>query len=200
MGYIKTVDEDLLKKLEEFHGALVPGLIIGAYMVEFAYEKLGDVQFIDAVVESKKCIADAVQLMTSCTLGNGWLKLYDFGIFAITLYNKKTKKGVRVYLDVDKIPNESIIKKWFFMEVKKDSHKEVNKELLQQKKAIFSFEYVQVDIPKKAHAKILRCKECNYPFPSFGLDKCKSCNEGITYYKLIQKDEFKNLYLATTHY
>ncbi len=182
MGYIKKVDEDLLKRIEEFHGALVPGLIMGAYMVELAYEKLGEAEFVDAAVESKKCIADAVQLMTSCTLGNGWLKVYDWGIFAVTLYDKKTKKGVRVYLDIDKLPADSIIRKWYFRDIGKDSHEEVGKEVLKLKTSIFSSEPVRVEIPKKTHAKILYCTQCNQPFPSTGSDKCASCDTGSTYY------------------
>ncbi|MEW6378892.1 MAG: formylmethanofuran dehydrogenase subunit E family protein [bacterium] len=183
MDYIRKVDSELMAKLEKFHGALVPGLLIGAYMVELAYEKLSDdARMIDAVVESKKCIADAVQVMTSCTLGNGWLKVYDWGIFAITLYDKKSKKGVRVYLDVKKLPKESITYKWFFREVDKDSHEEVNKELLVFKKEIFSHEYVQVEIKKKERARVSLCARCGYPFLSEGSNECISCREGSTYY------------------
>ncbi|MEW5805086.1 MAG: FmdE family protein [bacterium] len=182
MDYIRKVDSTLISKLEKFHGALVPGLIIGAYMVELAYEKLGDAQMIDAVVESKKCIADAVQLMTTCTLGNGWLKVYDWGIFAITLYDKKSKRGVRVYLDMGKIPKESITYKWFFREIGKGSHEEVNQELLAFKKSIFSYDYVQVEIKKKERASIRLCAQCGSPFPSEGSDECMSCREGSTYY------------------
>jgi len=182
MGYIRKVDDELISKLEKFHGALVPGLVIGAYMVELAYEKLGDAQMIDAVVESRKCIADSVQLMTSCTLGNGWLKVYDWGIFAITLYDKKSKKGVRVYLDINKIPKESITYKWFFREVDKESHEEVNRELLILKKSIFSYEYVQVGIKKKERPSVILCTKCGYPFLSDGSNECMSCREGATYY------------------
>ena len=185
MSYIKKVDNDLLKKLENFHGALVPGLIIGAYMVELAYEKLGDVDMADAVVESKKCIADAVQLMTSCTLGNGWLKVFDWGIFAITLYDKKTKKGIRVYLDHAKLPDNSITYKWFFREIGRESHEEVNKEVLKLKKSILSYEDVEVEIEKKKSAKIITCAKCGYPFPSDGSNLCISCQEGIKYYKKV---------------
>lgn len=185
MNYIKKVDNTLLKNLERFHGALVPGLIIGAYMVELAYEKLGDADMVDAVVESKKCISDAVQLMTSCTLGNGWLRVYDWGIFAITLYDKKSKQGIRVYLDPAKLPVGSITYKWFFREIGRESHEEVNKEVLKLKKSILSYEYVEVEIEKKKSAKIINCAKCGYPFPSNGSNLCISCKEGITYYKKV---------------
>ena len=185
MSYIKKVDDDILSNLERFHGALVPGLIIGAYMVELAYEKLGDVEMVDAVVETKKCIADAVQLMTSCTLGNGWLKVYNWGIFAITLYDKKSKKGVRVYLDTKKIPKISMIHKWFFREIGKNLHNEVNKEIFKLKKSILSYEYVNVVIEKKKSARIIVCSKCGQPFPSEGSKKCLSCMERVIYYKKV---------------
>jgi formylmethanofuran dehydrogenase subunit E len=184
MSYIKKVDEDLIERLTEFHGALVPGLVIGAYMVELAYEELGAAEFIDAVSESKKCIADSVQLMTKCTLGNGWLKVFDWGIFAITLYDKKTKRGVRVYLDVDKIPKESITYKWFFRIVGKSSHDEVVKELFELKKSVLSYEHVVVDIKKKKRAEIKHCAKCGYPFPSNGGDECIACSKEETYYRV----------------
>lgn len=185
MDYIRKVDNELISRLEKFHGALVPGLIIGAYMVELAYEMLGDAEMVDAVVESKKCIADAVQLMTTCTLGNGWLKIYDWGVFAITLYDKRSKKGVRVYLDVSKLSKESITYKWFFREVGHDSHEEVNKELLTLKKSIYSYEYVQVGIKKKERASVSICAKCGYPFLSEGSNECISCREGASYYTKI---------------
>ena len=184
MAYIKKVDEALLTRLEEFHGMLVPGLLIGAYMVEMAYENIGDAEFVDAVAESRKCIVDAVQLMTSCTVGNGWLKVYDWGVFAITLYDKRAKKGVRVYLDTDKIPKESLTYKWFFREIGKSSHPDVVKELLEFKKSVLSFEVVNVNIKKPKRGEIKVCTKCSAPFPSLGEDECKSCSSNDKYYSV----------------
>jgi formylmethanofuran dehydrogenase subunit E len=187
MRHIKKVDDDVLSRLGEFYGTLVPGLIIGAYMVELAYEKLGDVELVDAAAESRKCIADSVQLMTPCTLGNGWLKVYDWGIFAITLYDKKNKRGVRAYFDTKKLPEDSITYKWFFRKVGKSSHDEVVEELLKLKTSILSYEYVDVDIKKEKSGEIKPCKKCGYPFPSNGDDECQSCMTGATYYKVVEK-------------
>ncbi len=181
MPRIKKVNEDILKKLEAFHGALVPGLIIGAYMVELAYDMLGDADLVDAAVESKKCIADSVQIMTGCTLGNGWLTVYDWGIFAITLFDKRGKDGVRVHLDTKKMPKESLTYKWFFRKVGKGSHDEVNKELLVFKKSILTYEFVKVNIKKEKSAKIMTCVKCAYPFPYDGSAECKSCRQGSYY-------------------
>ncbi len=175
MEYIKKVDDALIKKLEEFHGALVPGLIIGAYMVELAYERLDAAEFVDAVVESRKCIADSVQLMTKCTVGNGWLKVYDWGIFAITLYDKRRKDGIRVCLDESKIPKDTITYEWFFRKVGKHSHPEVNKELLELKKTILSYEPVTVNIVRQKSPPIQCCEVCGTPFPSDGKNICPAC-------------------------
>ena len=57
----------------------------------------------DAICETRNCLPDAVQLLTPCTIGNGWLKVVNVGRFALTLYDKYQGEGVRVYLDPAKV-------------------------------------------------------------------------------------------------
>ncbi len=45
----------------------------------------------------------AVQILTPCTTGNSWLKIFNFGLYAVSLYNKFNGEGVRVFLDVSKL-------------------------------------------------------------------------------------------------
>ena len=70
----------------EFHSYLSPGLVVGIFMVDLAKEILGPCDLIDAVVETKACVPDAIQLMTHCTYGNGWMVVKDWGKMALTLY------------------------------------------------------------------------------------------------------------------
>lgn len=62
--------------------------------------------FFDAVSETRACIPDAVQLLTPCTIGNGWLKIVPTGRFAMTMYDKHTGEGVRVS------PNHETLDHW----------------------------------------------------------------------------------------
>ncbi len=87
----------------DFHGYLSPGLALGIIMVDLAQELLGPRQMIDAVVETKACIPDAVQLMTACSYGNGWMRVKDWGKVALTLYDKQNLDGIRVSANLEEI-------------------------------------------------------------------------------------------------
>ena len=89
-GY-KTAD--LLKKIEGFHAHVAPGLVLGAFMVDLAQRLMGPGAIADAVVETRKCLPDAIQIFTPCTIGNGWMTVLDWRKFAITLYDKETFQG-----------------------------------------------------------------------------------------------------------
>lgn len=97
--------EEYLHLVKSFHGHLAPGLIIGGFMVDLAMKNLPEGEFFDAVCETPVCLPDAVQVLTPCTIGNGWLSIVHFGRFAVTLYEKYTGAGVRVYLDTEKLNN-----------------------------------------------------------------------------------------------
>jgi formylmethanofuran dehydrogenase subunit E len=95
----RSVD-DFLKTIERFHGWAAPGVVIGGFMVDWAQELLGHEVEADAIVETRHCLPDAVQLFTPCTCGNGWLKILDWDKFALCLYDKKTLNGYRVWMDL----------------------------------------------------------------------------------------------------
>ncbi|GKT28562.1 trehalose-binding protein, partial [Aduncisulcus paluster] len=67
----------------------------------------------DAVVETGKCLPDAVQILTLCSYGNGWMKVIKLGRYALSLYDKYTGKGVRINIDTEKLENWPEIKAWF---------------------------------------------------------------------------------------
>ena len=85
-------------------------------MVELAKRHMPDGVLYDAVSETAHCLPDAVQLLTPCTFGNGWLRVLPFGIYAVTLYDKATGEGVRVELDNDKLEPYDAIRSWFLKE------------------------------------------------------------------------------------
>ncbi len=95
--------EEYLHLVKSFHGHLAPGLIVGGFMVDLAMKHLPEGEFFDAVCETPVCLPDAVQILTPCTIGNGWLSIVPFGKFAVTLYEKYSGKGVRVYLRTEKL-------------------------------------------------------------------------------------------------
>ena len=108
--------------VKDFHGHVAPGVIIGGYMVEMARRTLPEGILYDAVSETVQCLPDAIQLLTPCTVGNGWLKVYHFGIYAFSLYDKYTGEGTRVRLNVDALDAYPHVRAWFLKEKPKREH------------------------------------------------------------------------------
>jgi formylmethanofuran dehydrogenase subunit E len=104
--------ERFVEMVKEFHGYEAPGVIIGGFMVDLAYRSLSEEGLFDALCETPKCLPDAVQLLTPCTIGNGWLTIVNVGRFALTLYDKRTGAGVRVFIDPARLENWPEIKAW----------------------------------------------------------------------------------------
>lgn len=194
--------ENYLRKVADFHGCFqkAPGIVIGCYMVEYAMELLGDVRgALNAVVETRVCLTDCIQVMTGCTVGNKHLKLHDhIGRYACTLYDRDTKRGVRVFLDVSKIDKERLPELHAFhtrsrnpkvltdMTVRKSSGQRVVEEFLLVKRDVLSFEHVRVKLPaKEPMLPSVPCRSCGEPFLFSGKPEeacCAPCG-GATYYE-----------------
>jgi len=172
-----------------FHGAAAPGLLIGGFMVDLAQKNLPEGEFFDAICETPVCLPDAVQLLTPCTIGNGWLTVFNFGKFAVSLFEKSTGAGVRVYLDMEKLKNWSEVNSWF---LKLKTKKEQDHDLLmgQIKEAghdILSMQKIKVEPEKLQRTKggsSAVCPVCHEAYPAKDGDKCKGCNGESPYVEI----------------
>lgn len=106
------VEEALVEKAKEFHGHICPFVVLGLRASEIAMQKLGLAKAgeaetvgeeILAIVECNNCFADGVQVATGCTLGNNSLIYMDVGKNAVTLVKRGEWKGIRVYIDPEKL-------------------------------------------------------------------------------------------------
>jgi formylmethanofuran dehydrogenase subunit E len=93
--------EILVEKAKKFHGGLCPGIVMGTRMTIAAMKELGldpkeKSRDLIVYVEIDRCMTDAVQAITGCSLGHRSLKYVDYGKFAATFINMKTGKAVRV--------------------------------------------------------------------------------------------------------
>lgn len=104
---------EFLNLIEFFHGHVAPGLVIGGKMVDMAMRHIPEGTLFDSICETANCLPDAIQLLTPCTMGNGWLKILRLGRFALILYDKYKGNGVRVFLDPAKLESWPEIKAWF---------------------------------------------------------------------------------------
>ena len=105
--------EDFVVRMEEFHGFRSPGILLGALMVEAALKEVGTTPYLNVVTETIVCLPDAVQLLTLCSIGNGFLQVLDWGKFALTAYDRKTLSGIRVWLNYDALAGYPEICGWF---------------------------------------------------------------------------------------
>lgn len=105
--------EDFLIRMEEFHGYRSPGLLLGGMMLDTALEELGPTPYLNVVTETVVCLPDAVQLLTPCTIGNGFLQILDWGKFALTGYDRMSLSGVRIWLKTDELSGYPLIRSWF---------------------------------------------------------------------------------------
>jgi formylmethanofuran dehydrogenase subunit E len=187
--------EEYLHLVKSFHGSLAPGLIIGGFIVDLAMKHLPAGEFFDAICETPVCLPDAVQILTPCTIGNGWLSIIDFGRFAVTLYEKYSGNGVRVYLDAKKLEAWPEVSDWY---LKKRKKHEQNLELLlaQIKEAghgLLGIQSVQVE-PEKVRRKKLGpvgiCPVCGEAYPLRDGASCLIC-QGETPYTEVAMIEIK---------
>jgi formylmethanofuran dehydrogenase subunit E len=182
--------EEYIHLVKSFHGTLAPGLLIGGFIVDLAMKHLPEGEFFDAVCETPVCLPDAVQILTPCTIGNGWLSVLPFGKFAITLYEKYSGRGVRVFLDTEKLNAWPEIRDWYLKKKKKN---EQDSDLLfaQIKEAgygLLSVQQVQVS-PEKVRRKKMGpvgvCPVCGEAYPTRDGDQCRSCQGDTPYSNIV---------------
>ena len=178
--------EEYLEMVEFFHGAVAPGLVLGGFMVDLAIGRISEGALLDAICETRTCLPDAIQLLTPCTIGNGWLKVFDLGRFALSLYEKKEGRGVRVYLDTKKLESWPEIKSWLF-KLKPKTEQDKDLLLAQMKEAgngICGVQSVQIQpqyLMKQSLGKIAVCSECSEPYPVKDGIICRGCQGEAPY-------------------
>lgn len=172
--------EQYLDALIRFHGNLSPGLLVGGFMVDAAVKRMTAYEFFDAICESASCLPDAIQLLTPCTIGNGWLKIVNTGRFAITLYEKKGGAGVRVSMDASKLDRYPEIKNWFMRLSSKQAQDQdaLIREIRAAGHEILSIEPITVSpalCGKAASDRIALCASCGEAYPANGGALCLAC-------------------------
>ena len=147
--------EDLIS----FHGHSCPGLAIGYRMakagLEFLAESRSKDEEIVAIVENNACGVDALQCLTGCTFGKGNLIFNDYGKHVFTLYDRKTRKGVRVSLNLQNVPEG----------IHDDKPQFIEWLLSAPQNDVISLKEIQIDEPEPA--RIMNSVTCDF------------CGEGV---------------------
>jgi formylmethanofuran dehydrogenase subunit E len=182
---------DCFRIIENFHGWKAPGLVIGMFMIDLARELVGESVESDAIVETRHCLPDAIQLFTPCTIGNGWMKIVDWDKFALSLYDRKNRNGYRVWLDLEKTKQFPDLYNWYMRRVpKKTLPLEVLvNTILSAQRAILSYESIYIirlhERVKKE--KITVCPMCKEAYAEKLGDACISC-QGRGYYETFERN------------
>jgi formylmethanofuran dehydrogenase subunit E len=168
-------------------------MVCGGFMVELAYQNLPETGLFDAISETRACLPDAIQLLTPCTIGNGWLKIIDTGRFAISVYDKYTGEGVRVSLAPELLEGWPETRTWA---MKLKPKKEQDKEKLFSEITIAGFYLYKVErilVDRKKIAKkgnIFTCASCNESFRGAEAGICEACKGNVPF-SLVGKIEYK---------
>jgi formylmethanofuran dehydrogenase subunit E len=178
--------EEYLRLVASFHGNIAPGVVLGGFMVETAQRSLPPGVLYDCICETSACLPDAIQLLTPCTVGNGWLRVINLGRYALSLYDKYRGDGVRVFLDAEKIEGWPEIKTWLYkLKPKKEQDKErLLEEIKEAGIGVLSSHPVQVRpqiLGKRSRGRIAVCPLCEEPYPVQDGGICRACQGELPY-------------------
>lgn len=159
--------EDLARAVA-YHGHLCSGQMTGVRMARLACQilKIDDPatsKRLIVFVESDRCIADAIGIVTGCKIGKRTLKWMDFGKTAATFIDTKTSKAVRIHSIFHEFPKEG--------ESVEDFYSKYTDEEL------FAVEEVEVSL-----------KEGDLPGPPSQVQVCSMCGEEVLDGKHVVKD------------
>ena len=154
--------EYFVKKVNDFHGHICTGIVLGTRMTLAAMRYLGldphqskEKRKLIAYTEIDRCMTDAVIVITGCSPGRRTLKLVDYGKFAVTLINQDTGRAVR-----------TIVKENFTGQQNMEQTRRIIEGIPDER--LIGLQEVRVDIPK-------------FDLPGFPLKMavCSACGENI---------------------
>jgi len=180
--------EEYIGLVRSFHGHVAPGVVVGGVMVDLALKHLHLPKdgMLDAVCETPTCLPDAIQLLTPCTIGNGWLKIINVGRFAIVLYEKYGSEGIRVFLDSGKIEEWSEIKSWLFkLKPKKEQDSQLLIDQIREAESnIYAIQRVKLAshfLKKRRRGAIGICPLWEEAYPLDDGENCRACWGEVPY-------------------
>jgi formylmethanofuran dehydrogenase subunit E len=184
--------EKYVEMVKEFHGYDAPGVIIGGFMVDLAYRNLSEEGLFDVLCETPKCLPDAVQLLTPCTIGNGWLTIVNLGRYALTLYDKRTGVGVRVFIDPALLENRPEIKGWFMKLTPKgeQDEKRLLEEIREAGDTIMRVTRVRMGkriLEKARRGGFTTCPQCGEAYPAADGPICLGCADDSLFVRVDQE-------------
>ncbi len=171
---------------ERFHGYAAPGLLLGGYMVALAKRHLPEGTLFEAISETGKCLPDAVQLLSLCSMGNNRLKVRELGRYAVTLYDKYTGRGVRVGVSPEKLRKWPEYYGWLMKTIpkKEQDTDRLLREIEEAGDSVCTVQEVTVFpelLGRKRSIPVAICPGCGEGYPAADGPLCRAC-QGEGYY------------------
>jgi len=178
--------EEFRTIVRNFHGSAAPGVLVGGVMVDLALSHLPPGELFDAVSETTHCLPDAIQLLTPCTTGNGWLKVINLGRYALAFYEKYGGEAVRVCLNPEATAGYPEIHAWY-MKLKEKRDQDLDLLLDQIREAgtsIYGVERTRVQsryLGRKRRGSMRLCPACGEGYPEADGGICRACQGEAPY-------------------
>ncbi len=185
--------EEYMHRVQSFHGHVAPGVIMGGFMVHIAQSRMPEGVLFDAVCETPACLPDAIQLLTPCTVGNGWLRIINLGRFALSLYDKHRGDGFRVFLDPKNLDHCPKIKTWFFKLKPKIEQSQdcIVTQIKESGEKLYGVHPVQINpqlLERRRKGRIVVCPSCGETYPLKDGNICSAC-QGLSPYIIPEYSE-----------
>lgn len=178
--------DQYVEMVKTFHGYTAPGLLAGGFMVDLAMRHMAEGVLYDSISETRSCLPDAIQLLTPCTIGNGWLRILNLGRYALSLYNKYTGEGVRVFVDAGKLKSFPEVESWLY-KLKPKSEQDEGLLLKQIESAggdLYGVQPICIQpqfLGKRSKGRIGTCALCGEPYPVKDGAICRGCQGEAPY-------------------
>jgi len=186
--------QENIRRCVAFHTFPAPGVLIAAFMVDYALELLGASpdQGLYAICETPKCAPDALQVIAHTTIGNKRLQVLPIGKFAMTVNvgsRDTNAEGVRVYVDPRKLKRFPLIENWYNNSpqyTKGSMEMTLQDDIFRAGRDVLSYERVMVRTSKKPRWKPVTCPKCGEQVPDYLLKdgKCAACGSHAYYEKI----------------
>ena len=188
-------DLDWFSRCIDFHTYPAPGILIGVYMVDYALTLLNakPTEKLYGISETQKCLPDALQVISHCTIGNNRLRIIPTGRFAMSmsrLSEEPIVEGVRVGMDPSTLKNTPALQAWFTNSGefdKKTMGKQLTSEILNLGRGMLFWEKVRISIIPKVKWTTAICSMCGEPVPSYLCEGniCAGCGS-LKYFERVE--------------
>lgn len=188
------MDASIVKTAVSLHGHLSPGIALGLRMSEISLQRINmkkGSKTLIAISETSRCLPDAIQVATGCTLGHSSIILVNYGKLALSVIDTTTKQGIRITLNENAKEHSTLLNKWMTRNGKltKEEEQDLSKKVLEMSEEFFLVQKIhlgKLKLQPFESGKIAACSKCKETFPlELSVNKkeiiCQSCSSGANY-------------------